>query len=497
MESFLKLQNISKSFYGVKALDNVSMNIERGEIHVLIGENGAGKSTLMKIVAGLYHQDEGKIILNGKEVTFANPLAAIANHISIIHQELLPIPHLTVAENIFLGREAVNKYGFLDKKAQINKTIELFKTMGININPTAKMHTLSVAQIQLVEIAKAVSFNSDILIMDEPTSAISDKEIENLYKLIFMLKERNTAIVFISHKLDEIFRVADKITVLRDGQFIGTRDVSELNKDTLISMMIGRDLSNIYSKSTVPIGEAVFEARDLTIKGLFENVSFKLYKNEVFGISGLMGAGRTELVETIFGMRKPDSGKIFINGKEVKIKSPSDAQKNGIALIPEDRKKLGLNLKDTTGFNISICVLNEFIKMGIILKKKENIKTDNMIKNLGIKVNSRKSPVRSLSGGNQQKVVIAKWLMTVPDILIMDEPTRGIDIGAKTEIYKLISEMAKQGKSIIMVSSELPEIIGMSDRVMVLCEGKVTGILEKDKINQQDIMRCATAQSIK
>ncbi len=492
--AYLQLQGISKFFHGVRALNQVSVEIERGEIHVLIGENGAGKSTLMKIVAGLYQQDEGTILLDGQEVRFGGPLDAIQHHISMIHQELMPIPYLTVAENIFLGREPLNRAGLLDKKKLIAQAEELFQMIGIDIDPRTEMRRLSVAQIQLVEIAKAVSFNSQVLIMDEPTSAISDKEIEKLYKLIFKLKADGVAIVFISHKLDEIFRVADKITVLRDGDFIGTKPASELDKDTLISMMIGRDLTNIYYKEPVPIGEPVLEVRNLTKAGLFENISFTLHQNEILGIAGLMGAGRTELVETIFGMRSADSGQILIKGKEVSIKCPTDAQKNGLALIPEDRKKLGLDLKDSTGFNISLCDLNEFSRCGMIDKKTEAARVDDMIREMNVKVTSRKSPVVSLSGGNQQKVVLAKWLMTAPDILIMDEPTRGIDIGAKTEIYKLITRLAQQGKSVIMVSSELPEVIGMSDRVLVLCAGHLTGELIGEQINQQDIMRCATNQ---
>jgi len=492
LSSYLQVKNITKTFYGVKALKDVSIDFEEGEIHVVIGENGAGKSTLMKIVAGMYQQDSGQIILQGKEVKFSNPLDAIANRISMIHQELMPIPYLTVAQNIYLGREPLNKFGLLDKKKLLVLTRELFDEIGIDIEPSVQMRELSVAQIQLVEIAKAVSFHSRFLIMDEPTSALSDKEIESLYKLIFDLKNNGVSIVFISHKLEEVFKVADKISILRDGEHIGTKSAKELNRDTLIAMMIGRDLTQVYTKYELELREPVLEVQNLTKKGQFENISFKLYKNEILGIAGLMGAGRTELVETIFGIRQADSGKILVHGKEVSIKHPEDALKNHIALIPEDRKLLGLNLKDTTGFNISLCVLKQFQKFGTLIPVRENNRIDAMIKNLNIKVHSRKTPVVSLSGGNQQKVVIAKWLMTEPDILIMDEPTRGIDIGAKTEIYKIISRLVKEGRSVIMVSSELPEVLGMSDRVLVLCEGKMTGELSKEEMNQEAIMRCAT-----
>lgn len=495
MGAYLQLKNIVKTFPGVKALKDVSVDIDSGEIHVVIGENGAGKSTLMKIVAGLYRQDSGQVLLEGRELILNSPRDAIAHRISMIHQELMPVPYLTVAQNIFLGREPLNALRLLDHKKLVSDARALFTDIGIDIDPTAEMRTLSVAQIQLVEIAKAVSFHSRVLIMDEPTSAISDKEIERLYDLVFRLKADGVAIVFISHKLDEIFRVADKITVLRDGEFIGTRLASELDKDALISMMIGRDLDQIYDKQSVALGETVLEVRNLTKKGLFENVSFSLRRSEILSIAGLMGAGRTELVETIFGMRTADSGQIFLRGKEVSIRCPSDAQREGLALIPEDRKALGLNLKDTTGFNVSLCNLKEFIRCGVLQKKKEATRVDEMIAEMNVKVTSRKTPVVSLSGGNQQKVVIAKWLMDDPDILIMDEPTRGIDIGAKTEIYKLITKLAQAGKSVIMVSSELPEVIGMSDRVLVLCAGKLTGELTGGQINQQDIMRCATNQA--
>lgn len=493
--SYLEIKNISKSFYGVSALNDISFDIELGEIHVVIGENGAGKSTLMKIIAGLYQADGGEIILKGQPVRITNPVEAIAHRISMIHQELMPVPYLSVAENVFLGREPRNKAGMLDKKAIVRKTQELFDEMKIEIDPRARMGTLSVAQIQLVEIAKAVSFNSELLIMDEPTSAISDREIGNLYDLVFRLKAQNKAIVFISHKLDEIFKVADRITVLRDGEYIGTKKRSELDKDSLIAMMIGRQLKDVYDKREKCIGETILEVKHLSRRGKFEDISFSLKKGEILGIAGLMGAGRTELAEAIFGLNPSDSGELYIKGKQVQIRSTSDAIKNRIALVPEDRKLLGLNLKDTTGFNISLSVLKLFEKMGALDKKAENDEVDRSISQFGIKVTGRKTPVVSLSGGNQQKVVIAKWMLSKPEILILDEPTRGIDIGAKTEIYKLISTLAGEGKAVIMISSELPEIIGMSDRVLVLSEGRLTGELHEGDISQMEIMKRATIQN--
>lgn len=493
--AYLEIQHISKSFYGVAALKDISFQIELGQIHVVIGENGAGKSTLMKIIAGLYRQDSGEIILKGKPVTIGSPIEAIGQGIAMIHQELMPIPYLTVAENVFLGREPITKTGLLDKKAIIKQTRDLFEEMKIDIDPRTEMRQLSVAQVQLVEIAKAVSFNSELLIMDEPTSAISDREIDNLYDLIFRLKAQNKAIVFISHKLDEIFKVADQITVLRDGEYIGTKRRQELDKDSLIAMMIGRELKDVYEKREKHIGDTILEVRGLGKKGRFEDISFSLRRGEILGIAGLMGAGRTEVAEALFGLVPADSGQIIIDGRQVRIRSASDAIKNRIALVPEDRKVLGLNLKDTTGFNISLSVLKLFERVGMIDREKENREVDRAIEQFNVKVTSRKTPVVSLSGGNQQKVVIAKWMLSTPEILILDEPTRGIDIGAKTEIYKLINRLANEGKAIIMISSELPEIIGISDRVLVLSEGKLTGELMEDEINQMAIMKCATMQS--
>ena len=495
MPAFLQVKNIDKRFHNTQALRDVSVLFERGDIHVIIGENGAGKSTLMKIVAGLYRQDAGEVLINGAPVAFASPRDAIRHGISMIHQELLPVPHLTVAQNIYLGREPLTILRTIDH-ARLNRDArDLFEQMGIDISPKRVMRSLSTAQVQLVEIAKAVSHRSEFLIMDEPTSALSDKEIDGLYRLIFRLKGEGKAIVFISHKLDEIFRVADTITVLRDGELVGTRPAAEMDKDTLIAMMIGRDIRHAYPKEPAAIGEPVLEVCGLTRAGDFEDVSFTLHKGEILGVSGLMGAGRTELVESIFGLRRPDSGRVLVRGEEVRIRGPHDAQRLGIALIPEDRKLLGLNLKASTSFNISICNIRNYVRARRISRRLENAAVDTMIARLGIKVASRATPVVSLSGGNQQKVVLAKWLMTLPEILIMDEPTRGIDVGAKTEIYRLIVAMAKQGKAVIMVSSELPEILGLSDRVLVLCEGRVKGTLQGDRINQRDIMRCATDQA--
>ena len=495
MEPYVKIKDISKRFHSQQALNKVSLDIFLGEIHVIIGENGAGKSTLVKIIAGLYHQDTGQMFIEGKEKAFLSPLDAIADRISMIHQETLLVPYLTVAENIFLGREPLNRLGLLNKKKLFEKTKELLKNVNIDIKADALIHTLSVAQKQLVEIAKAVSFNSKLIIMDEPTSALADNEIEKLYKIIFSLKAQNTSIVFISHKIDEIFKVADVITILRDGEHICTEPAKNLDRDRVISLMIGRELKNIFFKEDTEIGAPILEIKDFSRKGEFENINFYLRKNEILGIAGLLGAGRTELVETIFGLRKKDSGNVIIKGKPAYIHEPWDAQTYGIAFIPEDRKLMGLNYKDSTGFNISICNLNNLSRYNVVDKRKELESVTAMINQLNVKVPSPKTPVLSLSGGNQQKVVLSKWLMIEPDILIMDEPTRGIDVGAKTEIYKLIVSLAKSGKSIILISSELPEIIGLADRIIVLSEGKLTGELDRNQISQTAIMQLATKKT--
>jgi len=492
MDSFLSMVDISKHFQGIQALSGVSVEFRKGEIHVVMGENGAGKSTLMKVAAGLHRPDGGRLLIRGEAVAIPGPEAAIGRGISMIHQELMPVPQLTVAQNIFLGRERVNRLGLLDRRALDEDARRLIRSIGLDLDPRARMGDLSVAQVQLVEIVKAVSFESEMLIMDEPTSAISDKEIGKLYDLIFELKRKGVAIVFISHKLDEVFKVADRITVLRDGRHIATRPAAELDQPALIALMIGREATHAVRKRESAAGGTLLEVEHLTRAGLFEDVSFRLREREILGIAGLMGAGRTELVETIFGLRRADSGRILLRGREVSIRHPADACARGIALVPEDRKLQGLNLKASTGMNLSICSLGRFSLGGVLLSRPEHNAVDRMIADMTVKVASRKTPVTSLSGGNQQKVVIAKWLMTEPDLLILDEPTRGIDVGAKFEIYELIGKMVEQGKSVIMVSSELQELIDVCDRVIVLCEGRLTGELEGPALEQSAIMRCAT-----
>jgi inositol transport system ATP-binding protein len=459
----LQMEGISKAFSGVTALDNVSLNIKQGEVHALMGENGAGKSTLMKILTGIYEKDGGTILLKSQPVTIKNPKEAIKQGISMIHQELNHVENMSVSENIFLGKEPCYKFlNIVNTKEQRKQTLLLFKEMGITINPDAKMQDLSVAQMQMVEIVKAVSYNSDIIIMDEPTSAITDKEVEKLFEIIRNLKAKGIAIIYISHKMDEIFRISDTITILRDGCFVSSLPVAILNNDLLIKLMVGREISEIFPEVGIQKGEALLKVEGLTKEGMFSNISFELHKGEILGLSGLMGAGRTEVGEAIFGMHRINSGKILINNREVNIKSPADAIKNKIALISEDRKLKGLNLKGSVKDNISLVTLKQLCRLSFIMNSgKENFFVDSEIQKFNIKTSGRNRVIDTLSGGNQQKAVLSKWLSTDPDILILDEPTRGIDVGAKTEIYKLINELAKKGKAILLISSELPEILGL------------------------------------
>lgn len=492
-EFILEMKNITKSFPGVQALDNVSFNLKAGEVHVLMGENGAGKSTLMKILGGMYHPDSGEIWMRGKRIRINSPSEALHHGISMIYQELNPVTEMTIAENIYLGREPkLFKIGVLNSKKMNEDAVKLFPQLGLHFNPKTLMAELSVAEKQMIEITKAISYNSEIIIMDEPTSAITDKEVEKLFEVIKVLKSKQVGIIYISHKMDEIFKIADRITVLRDGGYVGTKNASEVSTDLLISMMVGREIKNQFPKEEVQIGEVIMQVKGLTKYGEFEDVSFELKKGEILGIAGLMGAGRTELVETIFGIRKADKGEIFINSKKVNINKPRDAIRNGISIVSEDRKGVGLNLKGTVKENITLATLKMFSRTGVLSKVREIKAVDELIKQLHIKTPSREQQVAFLSGGNQQKVVVAKWFLADPKIFILDEPTRGIDVGAKAEIHTLISSLVKQGKSVIMVSSELPEILGMSDRVLVMHEGRVTGELSKKEFSQENIMKYAT-----
>jgi inositol transport system ATP-binding protein len=482
----------------VGALHKVRLEITRGEVHALMGENGAGKSTLMKILSGIVQKDSGTICLNGRLVNIKSPKEALDLGISMIHQELNPVRAMTVSENIFLGKEPCYRFtNVVNRKKQRELTLSLFRGMNIAINPDKKMAELSVAEMQLVEIIKAVSYNAGIIIMDEPTSAITGREVAKLFEIIRSLKSKGIAIIYISHKMDEIFRISDTITVLRDGQYIETRPAAQFDHDTLVKLMVGREISELFPKVNSAKGEVSLEVDGLSKHGLFQDISFKARKGEVLGFSGLMGAGRTEVMETFFGLRRADAGSVRINGEAVRIQSPADAIRKRVALITEDRQLKGLNLKASVRDNITLVSLKQFSRFGQVLQfQKENLAADREIEKLRIKTRHRNQTVKTLSGGNQQKVVLAKWLLNDPEIIILDEPTRGIDIGAKAEIYKIIVQLAGQGKTIIMISSELEEILGLCDRVIVLYHGKISGEFERGSFSQEKIIKAAMGNAV-
>ncbi|MDR2069416.1 MAG: sugar ABC transporter ATP-binding protein [Spirochaetaceae bacterium] len=493
MEDFvLIMSNITKSFSGNKVLHSVSFDLKAGEVHTLMGENGSGKSTLMKILMGIYHGDQGTIRLFGEEVVFSNPARALEHGIAMIHQELSPVLDMEIAENIFIGREIRDRSGFLvNIRETRRRAAELLAQFSLDLDPVTKMRALSVGQCQLIEIIKAISCNAKIIIMDEPTSAITEKETELLFEQIRRLRSQGVSIIYISHKMEEIFKISDRITVLRDGHYIGTRNATELTTGELIKMMVGRELSDVFPKKTVPLGDVVLRVRGISQGNRVKQVSFELRRGEILGIAGLVGAGRSELVESIFGLRKKDSGEVEIKGRPVTIRCPGDAIGQNIALITEDRKMTGLNLRTSIGNNITIVSIKNLTKHRLLNRRKEQDCAASFVDKLRIKAPGIGTQTLSLSGGNQQKVVIAKWLVGDPDIIIMDEPTRGIDVGAKRDIYLLMGDLAEKGKAIIMISSEMPELIGMCDRIIVLAEGKLTGEFEQGRFSQEDIMWCA------
>ena len=489
----LSMKGITKSFSGVAALKNAALDLKAGEVVALMGENGAGKSTLMKILTGIYSKDSGEIKYMGQEVCFKGPAESEEAGISIVHQELNMMNDLTVAQNLFIGREEMN--GFLiDDKKMNEKARELFKVLKIDINPAEKIGNLTVGKQQMVEIAKAISSKAKVIIFDEPTAALTDSEIEELFKVIRDLKKQGTGMVYISHRMDEINVISDRVIVMRDGEYVGTLITKECSKDDIIKLMVGRAIfgepktaSNVAKDAPV-----VLKCENLNRGKAVKDVSFELRKGEILGFSGLMGAGRTEVARLIFGADKKDSGKIFINGKEVTINTPQDAVAQGIGYLSEDRKRYGLIVDKSVEENTVISSLNDFVKGIFIDKAKSKEVSKKYVESLKTKTPSVSQLVKKLSGGNQQKVVIAKWLVKNSDILIFDEPTRGIDVGAKSEIYALMERLAKEGKSIIMISSELPEVLRMSDRVIVMCEGRITGILDIAEANQEVIMQSAT-----
>ncbi|MDF7659612.1 sugar ABC transporter ATP-binding protein [Erwiniaceae bacterium L1_54_6] len=488
----LEAEGISKFFPGVKALDNVSLRVKPGSVHALMGENGAGKSTLMKCLIGMYRPDKGTIRIKGEPVQFQDTMDALRSGISMIHQELNLVPHMTVAENIWLGREPM-KYGFVDHGQLNQQTQQLLNKLNIRLKADRMVGELSIAAQQMVEIAKAVSWNSDIVIMDEPTSALTETEVSHLFTIIRDLREQGKAIIYISHKMDEIFSITDEISIFRDGAWVGSNSTTEFTRQSLITQMVGRELTQLFPKFNNAIGEDVLTVRNLNSKGRFKDVSFTLRKGEILGVAGLVGAGRSEVMESLFGMESFDSGEVLIDGVPVKIDSPSTAIEKGMAFLTEDRKKSGLFLVLSVLENMSIVNMPDYIgKSGFVSHMKMAQDCMEQIRKLNIKTPTMDQIINNLSGGNQQKVLIARWLLAQPKILILDEPTRGIDVGAKAEIYRLISELANRGVAIIMVSSELPEILGMSDRVMVMHAGRITGILNKEEADQETILSLAS-----
>jgi methyl-galactoside transport system ATP-binding protein/inositol transport system ATP-binding protein len=493
-EYLLEMKNIVKIFPGVQALKGVSLQVRYGEIHALMGENGAGKSTLMKCIAGIYRPTSGEIVFDGKVQNFANPSEALSNGISMIHQELTPVLFRPIMENVWLGREPLTRLGLVDHKKMYELTKDVLKEIELEEDPATRMANLTVAKIQMVEIAKAVSYNSKLIIMDEPTSALAEKEIKQLFSIMRKLKAQGKSIIFISHKLDEIYEIADRVTVYRDGSYIGAENTADLRVDRLINMMVGRDVKEMFPKIPCAIGDAKLEVKNLSNRKFFRDVSFTVRRGEILGIAGLVGAGRSEVIETIFGMRPRTGGEIRIDGKKVEIKSPADAIKNGMAWLTEDRRGSGLFPMLAVQLNIAIATIPRFLnKFGLIREAQLNKSCAEYVKKIQVKTPSLAQHVENLSGGNQQKVLVARWLMTNPEILFLDEPTRGIDVGTKSEIHRLISTLAGEGKSIVMVSSELPEIMGMSDRIMIMHQGRVTGIVENSKeLTQEELMAYAT-----
>ncbi|RAK02945.1 inositol transport system ATP-binding protein [Larkinella arboricola] len=491
-DSILTVRGLTKTFSGVKALDGVQLDLRKGEVHALMGENGAGKSTFMKILVGLHQPDAGEIFFEGQALKSQAVSEVLKKGISMIHQELLVVPELTVAQNIFLGRESRGGlFGWIDEKKLNQEAGALLTQMGVTISPTTKMKYLSVAEMQMVEIAKAISNNAKVIIMDEPTSALSDREVATLFGIIRDLKTKGVAIVYISHKMDEIFTISDTITVLRDGKYIATQPASELDNTALIRMMVGRELDSLFPESVAQKGAEILSVRNLRRNGNFADINFEVHAGEVLGLAGLMGAGRTEIARAIFGLDPLDEGEIYLKGQPVRIKSPQDAIQHGIGYVSEDRKGLGFIPGMSVKHNITLGSLSNHARGPFIQDQSEAATAARMITDLRIKTAGPDQKVQFLSGGNQQKVVIGKVLLSSPELVILDEPTRGIDIGAKSEIYKLIKQLVADGIAVIMISSELPEILGLSDRILVLSQGRQTALLSKEEATQETIMHYA------
>jgi ribose transport system ATP-binding protein len=488
----LDMQDISKTFPGVRALTDVNFACKRGEVHALVGENGAGKSTLMKILSGAYQPDKGTIILDGEDVKINDPHRSQQLGISIIYQEFNLIPYLDIAENIFLGREPLSAMKIVDYPLMYSEASELLLKIGVNLDLKEWIMNLTVAEQQMVEIAKALSFKAKVVIMDEPSSALSEEETQKLFQIIRSLKEQGITVIYISHRIKEVFEIADRVTVLKDGMVVATEDVNTLDQATLVRMMIGRTLDEMYPPKGKIDHEEILKVEGLTRAGVFKDISFKIYRGEIVGLAGLIGAGRTEVARAIFGADPVDGGTITINGAQTKIRSPKEATIQGIGLVPEDRRNHGLVISLPVRSNIVLPILNKISRLIFTNRSKEKEISNRLISTLDVKTPSTETEVEYLSGGNQQKVVLSKWLAAAPKIIIFDEPTRGIDVGAKSEIHRLMRDLADKGTGILMISSELPEILGMSDRVVVMYSGKVTAILEASEVTEENVMTAAT-----
>jgi len=491
MTALLELESITKSFPGVKALEDVHFATEAGQVHALVGENGAGKSTLIKVISGVYKPDGGTIRMDGEVVQFGSPHEAQAAGIATMYQELSLYPELSVAENIFMGHAPMRKLGptqVVDWKAMNDRAEEILASMNIHdMDVGRKVGGLNVGNRQRVEIAKALSINAKVLIMDEPTAALTESDVEQLFDIVRLLRERGVAIIYISHRLVEVFQLADKVTVLRDGKYVDSKPVAETNEDDLIRMMVGRTITELFPKLPSEVGEPVLEVKGLNRHPQTEDVSFTVRSGEIVGMAGLVGSGRSETAQVVFGILKPDSGEVLVEGKPVKIKSPSQAMKLGIAYVPEDRGTQGLVREMRIRENLSMAVLDSFTRFGIVIKRNERKSGDELIEQLNIIATSGEQIVNKLSGGNQQKVVVGKWLASKPKMLIVDEPTRGVDVGAKAEIHRLLSELAQQGLGILMISSELPEVLGMSDRILVMRNSRLVGEFSRDEATQENV----------
>ena len=492
-EYLLEVQHVSKAFPGVLALDDVQFRLKPGHVHALMGENGAGKSTLMKIIAGIYIPDSGSLYLKGRQIRLASPLDALTCGIAMIHQELNLMNFMTVAENIWIRREPCNRFGFVRHEEMRRRTRDLFERLNIPIDPDAEVRDLSVANRQMVEIAKAVSYNSDILIMDEPTSALTEREVAHLFKIIRALKAEGKGIIYITHKMSELFEIADEVSVFRDGKFVGEHPAADITRDDVIKLMVGREITQMFPKMSVPIGDVILSVRNLSLEGHFHDVSFDLRKGEILGFAGLVGSGRSNVAETLFGVTPATSGTIAIEGKEIVIGNPGVAMDAGMAFLTEDRKESGCFLLLDIVANMQIALLRHgHARAGFVYQRDIEKLCQEQRALLRIRTPDLHEPILNLSGGNQQKVLIARWLMTHPRILILDEPTRGIDVGAKAEIHRLITELAGRGVAVMMISSEMPEVLGMSDRIVVMHEGRLTGILDRDDASQIKIMELAS-----